>query len=131
LLTVIAISTAALLYNRAWTTLQGAEWGTRERNWITGQVRECHRSGCKYQVRVKCTEVELAQDREERAKPGLIKLTMCGDGGYRYEDRWCRSRVENGGKYGSLTRRRARNFVAPPRNSALEGRWRHPYFRPY
>ena len=87
LLTVIAISTAALVYNRAWTTLQGAEWGTRERNWITGQVRECHRSGCKYQVRVKCTEVELAQDREERAKPGLIKLTMCGDGGYRYEDR--------------------------------------------
>ena len=87
LLTVIAISAVILAYNTAWTTLHRAQWGSTERNWITGQVRQCRRGGCQYQVRVKCTEPELQQDREARGKPGLFSFTACDDGGYRYEFR--------------------------------------------
>jgi len=40
-------------------------------------------------------------------------------------------RAEFRGGFATEFRRPKRNFVAPPRNSPREARWRHPYFHPY
>jgi len=40
-------------------------------------------------------------------------------------------RADFRGGFATQFRRPKRNFVAPPRNSPREARWRHPYFHPY
>ena len=40
-------------------------------------------------------------------------------------------RAEFRGGFATKFQRPKRNFVAPPRNSPREARWRHPYFHPY